>query len=470
MPDRPAAGFVATGASAAGEGALTGAGGESGWRRSRRGRRAIVRSHPVLTVGDLIGPGRSVDERIDPYRKGVVLAVLDDRRQILHAKLRCLLAAEPGGGLNCPAQEGDRIGEVVQPEHPGDRAVGRLIDVGEVLQRVGHHVQGLLDVVEAVNERLRERRQPVRRGAQGLAVVSDESGHVLHGDIEVLHRVRNLVGIVGQQRRHRGEIGIELRHQIGAVMKGRNQSRQVLDGGKDVGAVIAEGGYRLGQLDDRVTDLGTLSAQIIGGGVDGGAQRADVTGMRRLQAFCEFLQLLAEVVELHRHRGATLRDHRSVGQGRAPGIGRGQLHGARCDQLRGHDDRVDVRGHPVFGVDGEGDFSPLRLGLDRVDPPHLHAEDDDIVAGIYRVAVVEVGDDGDLVDPRLGPRQRGAAAQQHEHQRDSQHTPGPTRGHRPCPSGTSLGAIGVGVAGGPGSGGPGGGPPGGGAGNGGRYG
>ena len=51
------------------------------------GRRDVVRSHPVLAVGDLIRPRLGADERIHPDRREVELAVLHDRCQVLRAQL-----------------------------------------------------------------------------------------------------------------------------------------------------------------------------------------------------------------------------------------------------------------------------------------------------------------------------------------------------------------------------------------------
>ena len=98
---------------------------------------------------------------------------------------------------------------------------------------------------------------------------------------------------------------------------------------EEVGAVVAERRERLRQLDDGVADVGALAAQVVGGGVDERAQRADPAGLGRLQRLGELLQLLAEVVELHRNRGAVLRDDRAVCHHRTAGVGGGELDRAR---------------------------------------------------------------------------------------------------------------------------------------------
>ena len=118
MPGRPVGGFGRlVGASAA-----AGACGRIGLAAPARSapavagrRRNVVRAQPVLAVGDLVGPGLAPTNGLSPDRREVELAVLDDRRQILRAQFRRLFGAQPGGGLNCPAQERDRVVEVVTP-------------------------------------------------------------------------------------------------------------------------------------------------------------------------------------------------------------------------------------------------------------------------------------------------------------------------------------------------------------------
>ena len=146
-------------------------------RRERRpaGGRNEVRTHPVLAVGHLVGPGLAPTRGFIADRREVVLPVLDDRRQVLHAEFRGLLGTQPGGGLDGPAEEPDRVGEVVDRQRPGQRAVGRLVDVEEVLERGRRDVQRLLDVVEAVDQRLLTDASLSGRGAERLAVVVGEA-------------------------------------------------------------------------------------------------------------------------------------------------------------------------------------------------------------------------------------------------------------------------------------------------------
>ena len=63
-------------------------------RRLRRGRHEVG-SHPVLAVGDLVGPGLRTDQQVLADRREVVLPVLDDRGQVLDAQLRRLLGIQP---------------------------------------------------------------------------------------------------------------------------------------------------------------------------------------------------------------------------------------------------------------------------------------------------------------------------------------------------------------------------------------
>ena len=181
-----------------------------------------------------------------------------------------------------------------------------------VLERVGRDVQELLDVIEAVGQRLGDPRQLVD------VVPSDSrlSATKLCTSPTALLRSRDgvgdLVGVVGQQPGDRRQILVELRASGRAVLQRRNQDRQVLDGGEDVGAVVAERRKGLRQFDHGVADVGALATQIVGGGVDERAQRTDAAGLGRLQLVGQPLQLLAEVVLLHRNSGALPRDHRVV--------------------------------------------------------------------------------------------------------------------------------------------------------------
>ncbi len=118
MPVSPSAGFVATGGPSAASGGPAGAGGGASAGRwcaaAAPLRRNVVGPHPFLAVGDLVRPRRGTDEEVlETERREVVLAVLHDRRQILHAQLRRLLGTQPRRRLHGTAEEGDRVGEVV---------------------------------------------------------------------------------------------------------------------------------------------------------------------------------------------------------------------------------------------------------------------------------------------------------------------------------------------------------------------
>ena len=67
-----------------------------GWRVTRRGRGwwrgHVVGSQPILAVREFVGTRAGSDEEILPDRREVVLAVFDDRRQVLRAQLCGVLA------------------------------------------------------------------------------------------------------------------------------------------------------------------------------------------------------------------------------------------------------------------------------------------------------------------------------------------------------------------------------------------
>ena len=74
-----------------------------GTRRRLGTRGRYVRIEPVFAVGDLVGPCRGTHERVEADRREVVLAVLDDRSQILHTQLRadCFAPRGPRTRLSC---------------------------------------------------------------------------------------------------------------------------------------------------------------------------------------------------------------------------------------------------------------------------------------------------------------------------------------------------------------------------------
>ena len=346
------------------------------------------------------------------------------------------------------------MAKLLHRQRAGQRTVGRLVDVVEVLQHRRADVQRLLDVVEAVDQRLGDRRQLVRRGADRLAVVGDEALHVADDRVEVLDRLSDLVRVVGQHRGHRGQVVVELLEQIGAVVQRRHQRRQVLDGGEDVVAVVAERRNRLRQFDDGVADGGALPAQVVGGGVDECTQRAHAARLGGLQQFGEPLQLVAQVIPLDRHRGAVLRDDRAVGHGGPAGVGRGQLDGPARHQLRRQDRGLGIGGDLVLAVEPERDLGPQRLRFDLVDLAHRHAPDAHVVAGEHAVAVVEVGDH-DCAGGLVG----GSHRDDHARRR----APGPGWSPTRRRAASAAFVVTVGLPGAQRGAAPGGGPPGGGA-------
>ena len=152
-------------------------------RAGIRRRRNVVRPHPVLAVGDLVRPRHRADDQVFAEGREVVLPVLDDRRQILDTPFRRLLR-RPSGTPPVSPRTGtvSRIGEVVVRLRTAQRALGRLVDVHEVLQFVRGDVQCLLEVVEAGVQCVGNGGQLVRRRAQRLAVVGHEALHVADDD------------------------------------------------------------------------------------------------------------------------------------------------------------------------------------------------------------------------------------------------------------------------------------------------
>ena len=110
-----------------------------------------------------------------------------------------------------------------------------------------------------------------RLSATKLRDVADDVGQ--RGD-----RVADLVRIVGQQAGHRGQVLVQLSHQVAAGLQCRHENRQVLHRAEEVVAVVAERRNRLGQLHDGVADGDSLAAQVVRGGGHERSEGADAAG------------------------------------------------------------------------------------------------------------------------------------------------------------------------------------------------
>ncbi len=205
--------------------------------------------------------------------------------------------------------------------------------------------------------------------------------------------------IVGHQRCHRSHVPVELLEQVRAVVQRGDQSRQVLERGEDVVAVITQSRQRLRELDHDVADVGALPAQVVGGGVDERAQRADTARFGRLQQFCQPLQLDSDVIPFHWNRGTFLRDDGARGHGRSTCVGGRQLDRPTRHQLWGQYHRLGGCGNSVLAVHPERDLGAGGLGLDAVHPADRHAEDANVVAGEQAVAVLEIRCHPSLPEP-----------------------------------------------------------------------
>ena len=217
------------------------------------------------------------------------------------------------------------------------------------------------------------------------------------------HRAADLSGIVGQRRGHGREVLVELAQQVTAVMQSRCQCGQVLDGPEQVGGVVAQDRHRLRQILQRVANVRTLTTQVVGQRVDELPGGGNPTRLGGLQGLVQLVQLCFQIVPLHRHRGALLRDDCVVLQSRPAGVHRAQLQRTRRDDRGRQDQRLSVGRDLVLVVDPEVDPRAVRLRLDRLDLADLHPEDAHLVAGVDALAVLEVGGQPGLADPRHRP-------------------------------------------------------------------
>ena len=330
-------------------------------------------------------------------------------------------------------------------------------------------------------------RQLVRRGAERLAVVGDEALHVADDGVEVLDRLPDLVGVVGQQRRDRRQVLVEL------------PSRSVLSCSADTRIdrflTVAKMSVLWSPSADNACDsLMTVSRMVapcprrLSAAVLTNAPSVlTPPGSVGCSSSVSRSKLLAHVVPLDRHRGAVLRDHRAVLQRRARRCRRASAGSPeRSPAAATGSTALASAGTLYVAVDPERDLDPVGLRLDLVDSRRPARR------GCARRrrgrgrcccrstpttmvrSIVTGGPHGD------------------DHAGDQHQRPGP----RPATCGTSAPAITAGAPGtaaGPhrvparrpvrasapvrtrapaaaGAGGPGGGPPGGGAGSGSRYG
>ena len=108
-------------------------------------------------VDDLALVGGDAVDRVEQDRRVVHRDALQHRAHPLAADLGALVVVRVRAGVErAAADELDRVGEVRQRQQAADRALGRVVDVVEVLQPVGRDVQDLFDVVAVIGEDLGE--------------------------------------------------------------------------------------------------------------------------------------------------------------------------------------------------------------------------------------------------------------------------------------------------------------------------
>ena len=201
----------------------------------------------------------------------------------MNTQLGGLLGAQHRCRLYSRTQELQRISEVLQRERASKCSLRGLIYVQHVLEHVRTDVQGLLDVVEALNQCGRQLRQLVRGNAQRLAVFVQKGGGLLRYLIVRSEQFSEPVGLLGQRSRDRGQVLVQLAQQTTAVMQRRDQSSQIFEAAVKVAAMVAERGNGLRQLDNGVPDICSLAAQVFSRGVDERPQRADPARLGGLQ-------------------------------------------------------------------------------------------------------------------------------------------------------------------------------------------
>ena len=226
------------------------------------------------------------------------------------------------------------------------------------------------------------------------AVLLDETPCCGEQLVEILQRVGHLAVGVGERVGELREVVVQRHELLVALVQRVDEQREALDHAEEVPASLVEGEQRLGQPVECLIELLALARESVGGGLDDVAERAPRLLRCRTEIGEQAVQRVTQVVVLDGHLGAVGVDDGVVLQHRAAGVGRRQLNRARRHQARVQDRRGRVGGNLELLVVVERDPHLVAVGLDLVDRPHPDTHDLDLVAGVQRQRLGEIGDHG----------------------------------------------------------------------------
>ena len=272
----------------------------------------------------------------------------------------------------------------------------RRRDVDEVGHEVGKHVQSGLEAVAGfgLQDRGRDVGQVVDVLGQDRRILVEEAPGGAEQLVEVLQRRRHFAVGVGERVGELREVVVQ-RHELLIVLVQRvDEQCQALDHPEEVAAALVQRGECLGQAVERGVDLLALALEPVGERFDDIAEDALGLGGRRAQVGQDAIDRVAQFVVLDRDLGAVLRDDGVVLEYRASGVRRRELDGPRRDEARVEHRRRDVDGQLVLRVVVEGDPHLVAGRLHLVDRPDLDAHDLDLVTGVQRERLGELGHHG----------------------------------------------------------------------------
>ena len=268
-----------------------------------------------------------------------------------------------------------------------------LIDVG---RQVRVHVQSGLEAVArlGLQDRVGDVRQVVDVLGQHRGVLVEEAPRGAEQLVEVPHRGGHLAVGVGERVGELREVVVQRDELLVALVQRVDEQRQALDHREEVTTTLVQRGERLREAVERGVELLALARQSVGERLDDVAEGALRLLRRGAQISQDAVDRVAQFVVFDGNLGAVDRDQRVVLQHRPTGVRRRQLNGARRHQARVEHRRRDIGGHLVLRVVVERDLHLVAGRLDRVDLPDPDAHDLDLVTGIQRQRLRELGDDG----------------------------------------------------------------------------
>ena len=300
---------------------------------------------------------------------------------------------------------------VVTSEHnveAGSRSAESMFSPGDVragVQRAGRRVVGVVQVRQSGRrrrQRLVERvtlldqdpghlDQPLDVAGERVLVLPDETGDLLHRHAEVAQRGGEVLTLLLQHPRRRGDAVVEVAHGLVVVGEHLDELVDLVGGVEQRVLVVVQRAGEPAQVADGLVELLALTAEVVGRGLEQPRERAVAVGSLRPEPLGEVADRLVDVVELERDRGLVGAELGAVLHHRARLVDRGELDEAVADHRRSDHDGLGVRRDLVVRVvlHRHLDGGAGRAHLDHLTDPD--AEDAHVGALVDRDGAREVG-------------------------------------------------------------------------------